>query len=81
MVTPDSGTSLITAPTWAMNAIRSNLPFVENCINDTSFGNLTFVIDGINYDLPSHHFMERYMNVFEDGDSVCMTSISELDIL
>ena len=45
------------------------------------FGNLTFIIDGVEYDIPSHHFMERYYNVYETGDSVCTTSITELDIL
>mmetsp|Transcript_13067 Transcript_13067/g.9468 ORF Transcript_13067/g.9468 Transcript_13067/m.9468 type:complete len:82 (+) Transcript_13067:903-1148(+) len=81
MVTPDSGTSLLTAPSWAMDVIKASLPFEEGCLNDTGFANLTFVIDGVEYDLPSHHFMERYTNVFEEGDSICMTSISELDIL
>ena len=44
------------------------------------FGNLTFVIDGHDYDVPSHHFMDLYHDVYMPGDSVCMTSISALDI-
>eukprot|EP00350_Pseudokeronopsis_sp_OXSARD2_P010015 CAMPEP_0170551034 /NCGR_PEP_ID=MMETSP0211-20121228/9050_1 /TAXON_ID=311385 /ORGANISM="Pseudokeronopsis sp., Strain OXSARD2" /LENGTH=170 /DNA_ID=CAMNT_0010857933 /DNA_START=672 /DNA_END=1184 /DNA_ORIENTATION=- len=81
MVTPDSGTTLLTAPSWAIEAIKNALPYEEDCKSDTQFANLTFVIDGVDYDLPSHHFMERYTNVFEEGDSICMTSITDLDIL
>lgn len=81
LITPDSGTSLITAPSWAIGTINDLLPYTENCPDDMGFGNLTFVINGIDYNIPSHHFMERYYNVYEDGDSVCTTSISELDIL
>lgn len=81
MITPDSGTSLITAPGWAIDTITSNLPYIEGCDNDFDFGELTFVIDGVDYPIPSHHFMERYYNVYESGDSVCTTSITQLDIL
>ena len=45
-----------------------------------SFGKMTFVIDGIDYDLPSHHFIEKFYDVFEKGDSVCMSTISTLDV-
>jgi len=38
------------------------------------------VIDGIDYDVPSHHFMDVYEDVYEKGDQYCMTSISTLDI-
>jgi hypothetical protein len=80
MMTPDSGTSLLTAPTWAMEILEEIMPQEENCSNIHKFGTLTYVIDGIDYDLPSHHFMEAYQNVYEPGDKYCMTSISSLDI-
>ncbi len=80
LVTPDSGTSLLTSPSWAIDTITKALPYEEGCLDDLNFGTLTFVINGIDYDVPSHHFMERYYNVYEDGDSVCMTSITTLDI-
>ena len=38
-------------------------------------------MDGLNYSIPSHHFMEMYQNVSEPGDSVCVTSITQLDIM
>lgn len=31
MITPDSGTSLMTAPTWAYNELLSALPQVDDC--------------------------------------------------
>ena len=80
MITPDSGTSLITVPSWAMKKIESALPPMPNCENKYGFGTLTFVIDGVDYNIPSHHFMEKYINVNKIGDHVCMTSIQALDI-
>jgi hypothetical protein len=80
MMTPDSGTSLLTAPSWALPILEEVLPQEENCNNKHKFGSLTFVIDGIDYDVPSHHFMDIYNDVYEAGDQYCMTSISTLDI-
>jgi hypothetical protein len=80
LITPDSGTSLITAPSWAIETISKTLPYMEGCENDLNFGELTFVIDDKHYNVPSNHYMERYVNVYEKGDSVCMTSITKLDI-
>lgn len=81
MITPDSGTSLITAPTWGLNILGQYLPYVEGCSDKYQFGTLTFVIDGKDYDIPSHHFMEVFGSVYSPGDTLCMTSISNLDIL
>ena len=81
MITPDSGTSLITTPGWANEFLQSILPQVENCQSKYVFGTLTFVINGVDYDIPSHHFMEQYNDVYEPGDVVCMTSITDLDIM
>ena len=79
-VAVDSGTSLLTAPSWADDIILKNIPLVENCENKFGFGTLTFVIEGVEYNLPSHHFIERYTNVFSEGDSVCMPVIARLDM-
>ena len=80
MITPDSGTSMMTVPSWAYDKISKTLPYKEGCDSKLVFGTLSFVINGIDYDLPSHHFMERYYNVFEQGDSVCMSTLVTLDI-
>jgi hypothetical protein len=79
-VTPDSGTSLITTPSWALETLSKSLPYEEGCKSNVDYGMLTFVINGVDYDLPSSHYMARYYNVYEQGDSVCMTSITKLDI-
>lgn len=81
MITPDSGTSLITTPTWAYEKLQKILPQENNCTDKYIFGSLTFVINGKKYDIPSHHFMDNYKNVYEKGDQMCMTSITNLDIL
>lgn len=65
MMTPDSGTSLLTAPGWALERMKKFLPKEEGCHDDLHFGNITYVIDGIDYDVPSNHFMERYVNVYK----------------
>jgi hypothetical protein len=80
MMTPDSGTSLITAPSWAYEKIMRTLPQEENCDDKFKFGTLTFVVDGKDYDIPSHHFMDVFHGVYKSNDSVCMTSITNLDI-
>ena len=81
MITPDSGTSLLTAPKWALTIIESILPQKEDCIDPNTFGTLSYVIDGIDYTIPSHHFMSLYTDVYQPGDSVCMTSMTDLDIM
>ena len=81
MVTPDSGTSLLTVPSWAFRKIDAALPQLEGCESKFGLGKLTYVIDGVDYDLPSHHYYERYTNVFEEGDSVCAHTFATLDIL
>lgn len=80
MITPDSGCSLIDVPVWAYNIIWPELPYQEGCKDHTVFGNLTFVIDGLDYDLPSHHFMKKFVDINEKEDSVCMSSIKPLNI-
>ena len=80
MLTPDSGTSLITTPSWAYDILIKKLPQQADCENKNGFGTLTFVINGIDYNIPSNHFMELYNDVYTTGDAYCMTSISPLDI-
>jgi hypothetical protein len=80
MMTPDSGTSLLTVPSWALPRLEEVLPQEEGCTNKHKFGTLTFVVDGIDYNVPSHHFMDVFHNVYRSGDTYCMTSITALDI-
>ena len=78
LVTPDSGTSYSTMPSWAMRDAEKMLPLKNNCINDHSFGTMQYTIDGVDYNIPSSHFMERFEN--SDGQSTCEFTITELDI-
>lgn len=77
-VTPDSGTSYSTMPSWAMEDAEKMLPLKENCESDHNFGNMQYTIDGIDYNIPSSHFMERFQT--DDGGYKCEFTITELDI-
>lgn len=49
LVTVDSGTSYMSAPTWAYNEFKGKIPTVDSpidCTSTTDFGNLTFIING-----------------------------------
>jgi type 1 fimbria pilin len=68
LFTPDTGTSLITFPTWATTKFNSDYPEYSNgssCDDEYSHGNLTYVINGIEYPIPSHHWMSREVNTAE----------------
>jgi hypothetical protein len=79
IVTPDSGTSYSTMPSWAMQDAQKMLPLKEDCRSDHNFGTLTYTIDGVDYDISSSHFMERFKN--DDGETYnCEFTITELDI-
>ena len=88
MITPDSGTSELTFPTWAYKKSIKKFPVIQNCASNKDLGTLTydnlllkwfrFVIEGDEYPIPSHHFIDRMEE--DDGSIVCKTSISPLDI-
>lgn len=77
-VTPDSGTSFSTMPSWAMKDAEKLLPLKKNCESDHKFGTLTYTIDGKDYDISSSHFMERFQD--KSGQYICEFTIAELDI-
>lgn len=43
-ITPDSGTSCLTMPSWALNQVKSKLPDNAPCASDKEFPDLTYVI-------------------------------------
>lgn len=51
------------------------MPFLENCEDTHGLGTLTFVIGGIDYEIPSHHFMQMFADLFEEGDRVCIDTV------
>ena len=82
LLTPDSGTSMITFPSWAHSTFMDAYGDRENCEEGTeyNYGNITFVINGIDYDLPSHHWMEREVNRGIEKGGTCATTIGVLDV-
>ena len=82
LITPDSGTSMITFPSWAHEEFMAEYGNVEDCEEgkEYTYGNLTFVINGVDYELPSHHWMEREINAGIELGGSCATSIGALDV-
>lgn len=82
LLTPDSGTSMITFPSWAHKKFMDSYGDQEECDkgSEYNYGNITFVINGIDYDLPSHHWMEREINRDLDKGGSCSTTIGMLDV-
>ena len=64
-VTPDSGTTMMTMPSWAYQMFlkQLNYPLDSGYVCNPGFefeqGELTVVINGVEYPIPSHHWIER----------------------
>ena len=83
LVTPDSGTSLTTMPSWAYKIFKDNIyKSGTECAEgaEQDFGDLVFVIDGNDYPIPSHHWNSREINVNKKLGGTCKNTISVLDI-
>ena len=84
MITPDTGTSLITFPSWAYDEFMEDFGDVVECEENVeyTFGDLTFVIGGDHYDIPSHHWYERETTTLAENSKGgnCQTTISNLDV-
>lgn len=50
-VIADTGTSLLTAPSNALEIMMNNIEVDDGCLNIKDLPDVTFVIDGIHYDL------------------------------
>lgn len=83
MVTPDSGTSAGTMPSWALKKFHEAVgPDNQQCDVDAEFskGELSFVIDGIEYPIPSHHWNTRVVNPGDLKGGYCSYTFAPLDI-
>jgi hypothetical protein len=79
-MTPDSGTSQLCMPDWAHSEWKNTeWGKAYECGEEGERGrpDLTFVINGVDYSIPSHHWNER--TVREYGDT-CKPTISALTI-
>lgn len=61
----DTGTSLLTSPSNKFNKIMDSIPVEDSCVGLKELPTLTFVVDGINYELNS----EDYVISDEDSES------------
>ena len=71
----------MTFPGWAYRDFKSSEHGkVTTCKkgDEYTFGELTFVVNGVSYDMPSHHWMERSSQ--EYGEGKCKSSIQQLDV-
>ena len=84
LVTPDSGTATITFPSWAFNKFEKEYGASLDCDEGWEYkqGDMTFVIGGKNYSVPSHHWNQREKTKLRRSgkDGECSTSITPLDI-
>lgn len=83
LFTPDTGTSLITMPSWATDKFKQDHPewgVATACDSEFTYGDLTYVINGIEYPIPSHHWMERTINDSVAEGGTCQHRIGTLDV-
>lgn len=82
LVTPDSGTSALTFPPGAYAEFVQDYGDSISCTADDvlNFGSLTYVIEGVHYNLPSHHWVRRTQDSSDDFGGKCQSNISELDV-
>lgn len=82
LVTPDSGTSCLTMPTWARDRVKHLMPDDEPCESDRDYQSLTFEILDITGN--KHRFTlesERYIAISdEESKSTCTSVVAPLDI-
>jgi len=60
MITPDSGTSLMTMPNWALKAASQHLPKNDHCHSADDFKDMAFIIGGHRYPLPAKHWVREH---------------------
>ena len=81
-MTPDSGTTYMTMPSWAKEIfIKQTFPDVIPCKPDLGiFGTLTFVIDGLDYELPAHHWVSRTIDYNSRTGGTCKSVFRAQDV-
>ena len=85
-ITPDSGTSQMTFPDWAFDEFRRvkhpkmNRPF--NCVDEFEHEDLIFVIDKVEYVVPSHHWVKIILEIDapENEEQICESKVKPLSI-
>ena len=64
---------MITFPSSAHKEFMEEYGQVEDCEegSEYTYGDLTFVINGVEYSVPSHHWMEREYNKDKETGGSC----------
>jgi cathepsin D len=75
-VVADTGTSLLTGPSDDLYDLLDILNIDENCGNAKELPKLTFVLDGINYDLDSNDYV---MKIDSNGNEVAYDTFASTD--
>jgi cathepsin D len=76
-VVADTGTAMITAPTSDFMALEKVMPVDDNCNGYELAGDLTFVIEGVEYSLQAEDYILK-TDLF--GVDRCRSMVSPLDI-
>ena len=48
--------------------------------DELSFGDLTYVINGVDYDMPSHHWIRYKVDSSKTKGGTCKSNINQLDV-
>ncbi|CAD8133884.1 unnamed protein product [Paramecium pentaurelia] len=75
-VVADTGTSLLTGPSEGLYDLLDTLNIDENCSNVKELPKLTFVLDGINYDLDANDYV---MKIDSQGNEVAYDTFASTD--
>lgn len=80
-VTPDSGTSMLTMPIKHLNKFKEMHGAFDCSQEDfNEIPEISYVIGGVEYSLPRHHWMGRVVDSNNEKGGRCETSISDLDV-
>jgi len=81
-VCPDSGTSLATFPKAHYDTFQAQYGDVISCRegDELTFPDLTYVINGIEYNMPSHHWVTRKIDRNDQNGGKCGNIIKPLGV-
>lgn len=82
LVCPDSGTSMATFPPGHYDKFAEKFQVNESCSEgaELEYPDLTYVIDGVEYTIPSHHWVNRSIDKSDSKGGWCSDVINELDV-
>ena len=80
-ITPDSGTSMLTMPKKHFKKFKESHGGFDCTKEDfNEIPEISYVIGGVEYALPAHHWMNRTIDPKNKKGGRCETSVSDLDV-